>query len=76
MIDPRGFEVVEWCNLVALPLSTLVITPRLFDADLWKHWATGLVGSTALAPFNPPDPRPFEDWREWAFRFNQAVPYA
>jgi hypothetical protein len=75
MIDPRGLEVVEWCDLVALPLAPFVTPTRLLDPALWKNWAMGIIGSTALAPFNPPDPRTFEDWRDWAFRFNQVVPY-
>ena len=48
--------------------------PRLDNPEFWKEWALTLIQKPSIASKNPPDPRYFEDWREWAMRFNQAVP--
>lgn len=76
MIDPRGMrDAREWVDFVTLPLQQIGVTPRrLDDPKNWKSWAFNVVQSAHLARFNPPDPRYFDDWMEWAFRFNQVVP--
>lgn len=73
MIDPRHFEVKDWCDQMVQNLAPLVNAPRLLDAKEWKTWANAVVSNPTVRTFHPPDPGLFDDWREWAFRFNQAV---
>lgn len=75
MIDPRGMrDAREWVDFMTLPLQQLGVTPRrLDDSKNWQSWAYNVVQSSAIAGFNPPDPRGFNTWLDWAFRFNQAV---
>ena len=73
MIDPRYLDVQEWCNLMVQNLAPLVNAPRLLDPKEWKVWANSVVSSPQVRVSHPPDPAFFDDWREWAFRFNQAV---
>lgn len=74
-IDPRIVkDVVEWSDFMTAPLLPLSIFRRLDDPEKWQEWAYHLVQSQKIAAFNPPDPRLFDDWKEWAFRFNQVVP--
>ena len=78
MIDPRGMSGVEdWSDSVNFDLWTRFgITIRQLDhPDLWRHWAFHLIQSAQLARFNPPDPRGFDNWLDWAERFNQMVAY-
>jgi hypothetical protein len=77
MIDPRGMiDVREWADFITLPLNTIgVQVYRLDHADHWVNWAFNLIQDTKLQEFNVADPRGFIDWKEWAARFNQVVPY-
>lgn len=73
MIDPRYMDVQTWCNHMIQNLAPLVNAPQLLDPNDWKVWANSVVSSPEVRVLHPPDPRGFEDWREWAFFFNQAV---
>lgn len=73
VIDPRGIEVVEWTNQMALELTGISLPPRLERPEDWQHWALYVIQSPKIAKVQAPDPRTYDDWREWAFRFNQAV---
>jgi hypothetical protein len=77
LIDPRGMaDVREWADFVTLPLLIFGADPRRLDNPMnWKEWAYNLTQSTTLQKYNPPDPRFFSEWQEWASRFNQVVPY-
>lgn len=73
IIDPRFLGVVEWTDFMVDELTGRSAPPRLDDPEQWKAWALLVVQSPQIAASNPPDPRQFDDWREWAMRFNQAV---
>jgi hypothetical protein len=72
-IDPRYMDVVDWCDLMVQNLGALTDAPQLLNAADWQVWATSVVSSPEIRVLHPPDPRYFESWQEWAFRFNQAV---
>lgn len=72
-IDPRFMTVQEWTDSMNFPLVDKVKAPRLDDPTAWKDWAYQVIQSPSISKLNPPDPRLFDDWREWAFRFNQAL---
>jgi len=73
-VDPRYMSVSEWCEFTTPLLVKLAAVPRLLVADQWREWALTVLQAPAIAEYNPPDPRIFSDWRDWAYRFNQAVP--
>lgn len=73
-IDPRYLDVVEWTDFTAPLLEKYGRLPRLDNPEFWKEWALTLIQKPSIQSCQPPDPRYFDDWREWAFRFNQAVP--
>lgn len=74
-IDPREFlSVRDWCDATTLALSQLMIVPIMIDPKKWVEWGLTVIQSPKVSKFQPPDPRDFPEWREWALRFNQAVP--
>lgn len=73
MIDPRHMEVKDWCDQMVQNLAPLVNAPQLLNPKDWQTWANSVISSPQIRVLHPPDPRLFDDWREWAFRFNQAV---
>lgn len=73
-VDPRYVTVIEWTDFMAPLLEKFGRMPRLDNEEFWKEWALTLIQKPAIQRYQPPDPRYFHDWQEWAFRFNQAVP--
>lgn len=73
-IDPRGLGVIEWTAQSTPALSKLAFVPRLLDAAKWKQWALDVIQEPGVAKFCPPTPFTFQNWWEWATRFNQLVP--
>lgn len=71
MIDPRYMNVLEWTDRMAeiLPFPAV----RLLDPEEWRNWARNLIQYPQISGFNPPDPDQFNDWEQWAERFNQTV---
>ena len=73
MIDPRTYTATEWMQRVG---SALSFTSFLISNDAqWKDWALYVMSYPQVSQFSPPDPRLFENWMDWAIRFNQCVPY-
>lgn len=73
-VDPRGLTVQEWTSFSTPSLSRLASVPVLGDQRDWQQWALAVIQSSKVSRFGPPDPRHFDNWQDWAFRFNQAVP--
>lgn len=71
MIDPRFLDVLEWTDRMALLLPFPVF--KLGEENRWRDWARYVQSFPQISIFNPPVPDYFEDWREWATRFNQTV---
>lgn len=73
IIDPRFLTVQDWTDSMVFPIKDKAQIERLNDPNAWKEWAFNLIQYGRISFFDPPDPRFFDDWREWAFRFNQAI---
>jgi hypothetical protein len=73
VIDPRGIDVVRWTDEMSISLQRYGNVGRLDDPSLWREWATQANGLSAVRAADPPDPSFFDDWREWAERFNATV---
>lgn len=72
-VDPRGMTVEDWAETMILPLSKLILPPRLVPPMTWKDWANQLIQLPEILALGPPQPDKYQDWREWAFQFNQVV---
>lgn len=75
VVDPRGIaNVVEWADYMYPTIEQYGGTAsRLFNEQDWQNWAAGLLAIGSIAQVNPPNPYQFDDWRDWAMRFNQAL---
>lgn len=74
MIDPRGLDVIEWCNFMTQNLQGRAAPPAVSDEKQWKSWASTVCQAPSIARHNPPSPWLFDDWRQWAELFNLTVP--
>jgi hypothetical protein len=72
-VIPVQMSVMEWAEAMILPLSSKIVCPRLLNGDQWRDWGNKLIQFPAIAAYNPPQPEKFNDWREWAYQFNQTV---
>ncbi len=73
VIDPRGLTVMDWTDSMALLLRDNTSAMKLQDPEKWREWASNLIGDPDFVGQNTPDPFQFDDWREWAMRFNSTV---
>jgi hypothetical protein len=75
MIDPRGLTVTGWCDAVSQTLNRYGPIPILQDPDLWPDWAYAVLQLPIVDGKRAPGPRGFDNWQDWALRFNETVPY-
>lgn len=73
VIDPRGMDVMEWTQRMALPLDIIGNPEQLMKPEEWREWAISISDTPTREGQNVPDPHQFDDWQEWAMRFNQVV---
>ena len=73
-IDPRGMSIKTWCDWNVSAMAHYGQIPFLQDENKWKDWAMSVIKNPGIAGLNPPDPRYFDNFLEWAERFNSAVP--
>jgi hypothetical protein len=73
-IDPRIVNnVVDWADYMFPSIERFGVAARLMDESDWKNWASGLSSIASLASLGIPDAYQFDDWREWALRFNAVI---
>ena len=75
-IDPYGMTVIEWTDAMAYLLDGEPPSRKLLDPENWKDWAEDLKDVANFAGQNIPNPHGFDDWFEWAQRFNSTVELA
>lgn len=73
-INPRDMLVKEWCDYMVDELLTYGQAPFLQDETEWQAWGQHICRLPGIAGFNPPDPRAYDNFYDWAERFNSAVP--
>jgi hypothetical protein len=64
---------MEWADLSTPELLRFGQIPKMDGAFDWVNWGFTIIQLPRVASRQPPDPRYFADWKEWAIRFNQAV---
>jgi len=72
-INPEGMSVIDWADNMAFALSGTVIPARLDHPEKWREWAVNILRTPSIEGQNAPDPYQFENWRDWAMRFNQVA---
>lgn len=72
-IDPRGMTLTDWTDNMSFILDKMVLVERLDNEEEWREWATNIIDTPTFEGQNVPNPYQFDDWREWAMRFNQVV---
>lgn len=69
---PQMMELRDWADQMMLDLDSFGALGRLEDAAAWQDWAMQFLNNTTLGR-NLPNPYAFNDWRDWAERFSQAL---
>ena len=73
-VDPRLVDnVVQWADYMYPTIEQYGVAVQLNDERDWKNWASGLSTIASLASLGVPDAYQFDDWREWAMRFNDVI---
>jgi hypothetical protein len=72
-VQPIFVDVYRWADETVGLLYDVAAVPRLDAPGEWLPWAREIVGTPAIAAFNPPDPDRYADWRAWAVEFNEAI---
>lgn len=73
ILDPRGMGVIQWTDFLNLDIGVHGIVPRLDDATQWREWAAAVNLLPGISRQLPPNPYDFDNWIDWAFRFNDTV---
>ena len=69
---PSGLGLRDWADQISHDLDPYGAFGRLDVEDQWKNWAMQFVNNMTLKE-NVPIPYAFDNWREWAERFCQAL---
>ncbi len=73
-IDPRVVDSpIEWADMMYVSLQQFGVPSQLDDANDWQRWASGLLSFPGFGTLAIPDPHLFDNWRDFAMRFNQTV---
>ncbi len=73
-IYPRNLSVKTWCDFNVPLLARYGQVPFIEQEENWQAWAVAVCKNPGIAVLNPPNPLFFNDFYEWAERFNSAVP--
>ena len=76
-IDPRHTDLLHWTDFTRTRLSVIipgVLIPK-FDPNLetWQDWGNRILNNAAIRSASAPSTLGYDSWRDWAFRFNQAI---
>jgi len=73
-IDPRIVDnVVDWADYMFPSIERFGVPVRLMDESDWQNWASALSRIASFASLGVPEAYQFDDWREWAMRFNAVI---
>lgn len=73
-INPHGLTVQEWCDYMVDEVLHFGQAPFLQDEREWQQWGQEINKLPGVAKHNPPNPAFFNNFYDWAERFNSAVP--
>lgn len=73
VVIPYGMETRDWVDRTASNLARFVSVLKIQRGDEWRVWGSHVRQVLAVKGILTPDPDEFEDWTEWASRFNQII---
>jgi len=73
VIDPRGYEPVEWCDYTGDNLSAFVSTMKIEKNEQWQDWGAHALNVLRIHGVMIPHPYHFFKFDDWAMRFNQLI---
>lgn len=73
-INPVGMPVRTWCDFMVSELLAYGQVPYLQTESDWQDWGQRVCKLPGIAGLNPPNPMYFNNFYDWAERFNSAVP--
>jgi len=71
VIIPYGMPEPDWFDTTTLDL--VQYGPLARYEGSWRECAVQWLQNPQIAAFDVPRPDGFDDWRQWASRFNQAI---
>ena len=69
---PSGMALRDWADQIALDLDSYGTFGRLDIESQWQDWAMQFLNTMSLGE-SIPVPYSFNNWRDWAERFCQAL---
>ena len=72
-VDPRLTDTRDWLDYTGDNLSGLVRVMKVESGDQWREWGDYVRQVLRIRGILVPQPDQFNEWEEWAFRFNQAI---
>ena len=73
MVDPKGMEPQDWCDIMVLELDALGTIPIMNMGMTWKEWGNQVIQLYEISIKDPPDPDDYDEFEEWALDFNDSV---
>lgn len=70
---PQQIEFLDWSKQLGLDYPGLGVIPSVHSESEWQEWAQSLQSLPLISRYNPPDPKAFSSWREWAEFFCKAI---
>lgn len=72
-IQPVGLSIKEWCDYMVDELIQFGQAPQLIEEKDWQEWGSRVCAMPGVAAFNPPNSILFDNFYDWAERFNLTV---
>lgn len=71
--DPRYLPWDRWSALTSSALRQYGYQPKSVAEVDWRQWAEAAFELPAMANKGIPSPYGFANWRDWAYRLNEAL---
>ncbi len=71
--DPRVMEFPAWSAMTAPLLQSFGSLPNSGTEAAWQAWASPIAAFPEFGSLQIPDPRAFQDWRDWALILNEKI---
>lgn len=73
VIRPQGMNARDWMDFTGNLLGPFVTVIRVETEDQWREWGFHIRQVLTRRGIIIPIPDQYDDWRDWAERFNQMV---
>jgi hypothetical protein len=73
VVDPRGLDPLEWVDRSTGLLIAVIPLLKLESGDQWRRWGYHVRQILSLRGILIPNPDEYQDFEDWAMRFNQVI---